>query len=112
MLCPVHREQETIHEPAEQLSRHLDLGRFLLEKEAFAEAQEHLACGFELDQLGLVPQTDQVLSSFVGLLQALEAQGKETEIHKYLDKGQHLDFQKLVAGKSNLHIVKTSSDEA
>ena len=104
MLCEIHQNQEQIFEPLQQFTRHLDIGSFLLEKQAFAEAEDQLGCAFELYERGLVPQHANVISCFVRLVQALEAQQKDDLVEEYLDKGKQLDFEKL-ATRPSLHLV-------
>lgn len=114
MLCEQHRKPEQIYAPEQQFARHLDLGTFLLDKQAFVEAEEMLGCAFALFECGLVPMSGNIVTCFVRLLQSLEKQGKQELLDLYLEKGKDLDFKSAYPGPTakhrHLHVV--SSDEA
>lgn len=109
MLCEQHRKQEQIYEPEQQFARHVDLGSFLLDKQAFAEAEEMLGCAFALFESGFIPMSGSVVTCFVRLLRSLEKQGKQELLDLYLEKGKSLDFKAAfsdpAAKQRHLHIV-------
>lgn len=107
MLCELHRKQDQIYEPYQQFARHLELGTFLLEKQAFREAEEMLGCAFELYERGLIDEDKGVVFCFARLLQALEAQQKDDLVRIYLDKGQGLNFRNTYSDRPALRIVRT-----
>lgn len=106
MLCEIHRNQNTIQEPQQQFANHLELGSFLMDKSAFAEAQEHLACAFEIFHRGLIPEDANVISCFARLLESLESQQREDLIPAYLEQGLRLQFKHAVRGQPALQVFQ------
>ena len=111
MLCVVHQLQESIDKPDLQFSGHMESASLLLKQKAYAEAEGHLRCAFELFERGLVPETASVISCFTRLMSVLESQQKKDLIPLYLEKGLDLSFSELLRQPPMLHVVPPGQTE-